>query len=441
MPLSSSAAAVAALAQAAVGNLEPLAPVGGGTTALDSQLRVEDLALGAVAFCASEAARFIGHELPVDPGRVGACFRSPSHVALDGVGFAGFDPLSGFFEAADGWVRTHANYPWHRQRLAQLLGLTEAPSRDDVAAAVRERSAHEIESGANAAGAIAVQVRTPAEFAAVPGMAGAPLLRYLPGPPAAHDARDPSRPVRVLDLTRVIAGPVATKTLASLGLDVLRLDPPQLPEMEMAHLDSAAGKHSTVVDLRLNAKLVRDLVDRADVVVTGYRPGALAAFGLDTPELLERRPDLVVAVISAWPGSSAWSHRRGFDSIVQAASGIAHLERRPDGTPGALRAQALDHGAGYLLAGGILHALAAGEGARVGVSLTGPAMALLHLGTGVPSPEAVIPDSDAAHLETVDCAGRRLTRVRSMWELDGVDAHAEPLGASMPMFRRAVVAS
>ncbi|MDQ2755318.1 MAG: CoA transferase, partial [Actinomycetota bacterium] len=300
MPLSSSAAAVAALAQTAVGGDGALASVAHGTTALDSRLRVEDLALGAVTFCATAASRFLGRRLDVAPGRVGASFRSPSHVALDGVGFAGFDPLSGFFETSDGWVRTHANYPWHRQRLAQVLGLGDASSRDVVAGAVRERTAQEVESAAAAAGAIAVKVRTPQEFAAVPGMATAPLLRYRPGPPS---TRDTDRPVRVLDLTRVIAGPVATKTLAALGLDVLRLDPPQLPEIEMQHLDSAAGKHSAVVDLLLNAKLVRDLVDQADVVVTGYRPGSLAALGLGPDELLERRPDLVVAAVTAWPGA------------------------------------------------------------------------------------------------------------------------------------------
>ena len=438
VPLSSSAAAVAALAQAAVGDGDALAPVGDGTTALDSRVHAEDLALGAVTFCATAASRFLGRELSVDPGRVGASYRSPSYVALDSVGFEGFDPLSGFFQASDGWVRTHANYPWHRKRLIRLLGLGGAPSREDVAAAVLERTAHEIESAANAAGAIAVQVRTAQEFAAVPGMAAAPLLSYRPGPPA---ARDTDRAVRVLDLTRVIAGPVATKTLAAMGLDVLRLDPSQLAEIEMQHLDSAAGKHSTVVDLRLNAKLVRHLVDQADVVVTGYRPGSLATFGLGANELLERRPELVVAVIQAWPGASAWSHRRGFDSIVQAASGIADLERRPDGTPGALRAQALDHSAGYLLAGAVLHALAAGQGARLGVSLTGPAMALLGLGPAEPSPEPLLPQSDTAHLETVDCGGHRLTRVRSMWELDGVDAHAELLGTSMPMFRKVAQAA
>ncbi len=161
---------------------------------------------------------------------------------------------------------------------------------------------------------------------------------------------------RVLDLTRVIAGPVATRTLALAGADVLRVDPPQLPEIPAQHADTGLGKRTTILDAA--DPRLRELADTADVVVTGYRPGALDRFGLAPEELLERRPDLVVVRLDAWGWTGPWARRRGFDSIVQAASGIAVACARDDGRPGALPAQALDHATGYLAAASALLGLA-----------------------------------------------------------------------------------
>ena len=168
----------------------------------------------------------------------------------------------------------------------------------------------------------------------------------------------PDRP-RVLDLTRVIAGPVATRTLAFLGCDVLRVDSPRLPEIELQHLDTGAGKRSTLVDLHETHARQRfhELLDSADVLVTGYRPGALEVFGLHPDELARTHPHLVCATLTAWTPSGPWGGRRGFDSIVQAATGISLLESADGRTPGALPAQALDHATGYLLAAGVLAAL------------------------------------------------------------------------------------
>ncbi|EPH42811.1 putative CaiB/baiF CoA-transferase family protein C7orf10 like protein [Streptomyces aurantiacus JA 4570] len=176
----------------------------------------------------------------------------------------------------------------------------------------------------------------------------------------------PAAGLRVLDLTRVIAGPVATRTLALLGADVLRVDPPHLPELPDQHADTGFGKRSTALDLadRADRRAFEDLLAGADVVVTGYRPGTLDRFGLAPEALAERRPGLVVAQLSAWGTTGPWSGRRGFDSLVQAASGIAVTEGAPD-RPGALPAQALDHGTGHLLAAAVLRSLSerATEGA------------------------------------------------------------------------------
>ncbi|NEA42700.1 hypothetical protein G3I42_26225, partial [Streptomyces sp. SID11385] len=165
--------------------------------------------------------------------------------------------------------------------------------------------------------------------------------------------------VRVLDLTRVLAGPVATRTLALLGADVLRIDPPGMPELADQQADTGLGKRSALLDLADCAGLRRfeELLAEADVVVTGYRPGALERFGLTPDGLAARRPGLVLAQVSAWGRSGPWGQRRGFDSLVQVATGIAAIEANREGRPGALPVQALDHGTGYLLAAGVLRAL------------------------------------------------------------------------------------
>ena len=267
-------------------------------------------------------------------------------------------------------MRTHANYPHHRARLLSALDLPT----DATVAAFTERltrlSTGDVEDRVTAAGGIAVTVRTPEEWARHP-QAGAvrsqPLIgmrRYeTPGPgrilPASTNAAAPLTGMRVLDFTRVIAGPVATRTLALLGADVLRVDAPQLPEPEWQHLETGAGKRSTLLDLTQpgDRRTLEELLQTADVVVSGYRPGALAAYGLAAEQLVERWPGLVVGSVSAWGTTGPWAEHRGFDSIVQAASGIAVRESADGIRPGALPAQALDHSAGYLLAAGVMSAL------------------------------------------------------------------------------------
>ncbi|RSS80249.1 hypothetical protein EF918_14495 [Streptomyces sp. WAC06614] len=185
----------------------------------------------------------------------------------------------------------------------------------------------------------------------------------------------PAAGARVLDLTRVIAGPVATRTLGLLGADVLRIDPPGLPEDADTYADTGFGKRSARLDLAdaRDRAAFEELLARADVVVSGYRPGALERYGLGVDELMARRPGLVVAELCAWGWQGPWAGRRGFDSLVQAGYGIAAAEAGPDGRPGVLPAQALDHGTGYLVAAGILRALARGGGRSLRFSLAGTA--------------------------------------------------------------------
>ncbi|WP_040907545.1 CoA transferase, partial [Streptomyces griseoflavus] len=222
-------------------------------------------------------------------------------------------------------------------------------------------------------------LRTPEEWAAHPQgaeVAKRPLVererldsapaRELPPPGTGAGPLLPAAGLRVLDLTRVIAGPVATRTLALLGADVLRLDAPGLPELPGQHADTGFGKRSALLDLTADREVFEELLATADVVVTGYRPGALDRLGLTAGALAERRPGVVVAQLSAWGAYGPWGGRRGFDSLVQVATGIAATEGSAAGRPGVLPAQALDHGTGYLLAAGVLRAV--GEQVEVGGS-------------------------------------------------------------------------
>ena len=351
---------------------------------LPSSLPTTELATGAVAAASLSAALLAatraGHSDPappdipavsIDAGRVAASFTNDRLQRLDGKGSAGWAELSGFWATRDGWVRTHANFPHHRSRLLDALDLPEGADRDALARRCESLSALEIEDRVVANRGIAAAVRTPDAWAQHPqatAIATLPLVgirtigaaprRNLP--PAPDGLLRPAAGLRVLDLTRVIAGPVATRTLALLGADVLRIDPPAIPEIAWQHLDTGAGKRSALLDLASapdRATFERLLAD-ADVVVTGYRPGALDAFELTPEQLAARRPGLVVASLSAWGTVGPWRQRRGFDSIVQAASGIALRESADGDRPGALPAQALDHATGYLIAAAVLHAIA-----------------------------------------------------------------------------------
>ncbi|MFG3025746.1 CoA transferase [Streptomyces sp. NPDC048254] len=344
---------------------------------LPSRLPVRRLARACVGACALAAAELGARrtgtvEVPavrVDDGAVAAAFTSERQLLVDGRAPVSFAPLSRFWRTADGWVRTHANYPHHQARLLTSLGLPEGASPEEAASRIAGLPARDVEDAAYGAGGLAVALRSPEEWAAheqAVEVAARPLVergrldaahaRVLPPLDAGAAPLLPAAGLRVLDLTRVLAGPVATRTLGLLGADVLRLDAPWLPELADQHADTGFGKRSATLDLTTGRAVFEELLASADVVVTGYRPGALDRFGLSPEALAERRPGLVVAQVSAWGAYGPWAGRRGFDSLVQVATGIARTEGSAE-RPGALPAQALDHGTGYLLAAGVLRAL------------------------------------------------------------------------------------
>lgn len=344
-----------------------------GAIPLDSALPVGELVHDAIAAASLSAAflvaRRTGSAVPtveLDPLKVATAVTSERHLRVDGEPVNAWAELSGFWPTSDGWVRTHANYRHHRERLVTALGLPGSTSADDLLRHLHKRTAQEVEDLVTAEGGAAVAVRREEQWREHPqaiAVAGQPLLSVsrigeAPRAEFAETGADaPARGIRVLDLTRVIAGPVASRTLALWGADVLRVDSPRRPEIPWQHLDGGTGKRSALVDFDTDRDVLDALLERADVVITGYRPGSLDRYGLSPEALALSHPGVVVARLSAWGTEGPWAERRGFDSIVQAATGIAWLESTDGKTPGALPAQALDHSLGYLLAAGVTTAL------------------------------------------------------------------------------------
>jgi hypothetical protein len=342
----------------------------------------------------------------IDARHVALAARSERYARRPGpAGPAGFAPLSRFWRASDRWLRLHANYAWHRQRALEVLGCDSRP--ESVAEAVASWRAEDLEEALAAHGALGFAVREPAEWqrhAQGRAVRGLELVGRGTGPAAGPAGAAGSGAagrlaggrgaagVRVLDLTRVIAGPVATRALAAWGAEVLRIDSPRLPEIPAQAIDTLPGKRSALIDFAdaPGRAQLEELLGGADVLVQGYRPGALARFGLGEEELAGRHPHLSVVTLSAWGWHGPWAGRRGFDSLVQCPTGIAATEGSA-GQPGVLPAQVLDHATGYLAAAAALLSLArvarGGAAAHRRVALARTAAWLTGRGTREPEPE------------------------------------------------------
>ncbi len=366
---------------------------------LPSPLSVTECAVSSVAACLGAAAELMaartGHrpEVSLDAAQVVAAVRSEVWLRdPTGEEIRGFAPLSRLWRTADGWARTHANYPWHRQALLDAFGVPDGDNavvERVLGATFAGLAATEIEQRAYASGALAVAARNTEQWRSIPAGAAVDATSLVAidelvgnAPPLGPSGPLPASGVRVLDLTRVIAGPTGTRMLGALGAEVLRIDPPGRPELPLHAVDGVIGKASAILDAatRRGKETVEELLAQADVVVSGYRPGALRRLGLEPDQLAECHPHLIVASLSAW-GPGAWEARRGFDSLVQIASGIGSSTSTDGDRPGVLPCQLLDHATGYLLAAGVLAALArrarTGQVTHVRVSLARTAKWLL----------------------------------------------------------------
>jgi len=293
---------------------------------------------------------------------------------LDGRTPEVWDKLSGLYAcggiAQPGHVRIHANFAHHRDAALAVLGLPRGAdtTRQQVAAALAAWRAEDFEDAAANAGAVVAAARPFAQWDAHPQAAAVSALpvfsierldgggskvapRLWPDLPA-PDA-SPLQGIRVLDLTRILAGPVAGRALAAYGADVMLVNGPHLPNIE--HIaDTSRGKRSVQVDLRNEAgrATLRSLLADTHVFVQGYRPGALAAHGFPPEALAALRPGIVVVSLSAYSHVGPWAGRRGFDSLVQTATGFNHAEAEAAGatSPKPWPCQMIDYASGYLMA-------------------------------------------------------------------------------------------
>ncbi|MEL6063958.1 MULTISPECIES: CoA transferase [unclassified Methylobacterium] len=401
-----------------------------GTGALPSAFAVSDLAAGSVGAAALALAEVAGWTGPVTVDRRLASFWFATSLRPEGWRVPDpWDPVAGDYETRDGWIRLHTNAPHHRAAAERVLG--PQVDRAGMARAVSGWTKAELEEAILAAGGCAAEMRGLAEWAVHPqgrAVAAEPPVQVDPSGDRSGSQSEslwaprPGRPLaglRVLDLTRVIAGPVATRFLAAFGADVLRIDPPDWNEAAIEP-EMTLGKTCARLDLRRDADRAtfERLLAAADVLVHGYRPGALDGLGYGAQARRALAPGLVEVCLDAYGWTGPWAGRRGFDSLVQMSTGIAQAGQdwRQAEKPVPLPVQALDHATGYMMAAAVLRLLArrladgAGGGARLSLART----AALLVEAGPPEPEppcpAGVPEDLAPEIEATSWGPARRLR-------------------------------
>ena len=415
----------------------------GSEPVLPSSFPVSTAAQTTIA-AAALAACELGHlrgaaRQQVQVGMVHAALECSSWFSIDGVSPDPWDKFSGLYACDDGWVRVHANFAHHRDGALCLMGLDPVTAtRAHAEQALLGWRATDFETAAADAGLVATALRDFAQWdisAQGQALAAQPLFTIerigdaapLKLPYLAPDAR-PLTGVRVLDLTRILAGPVGTRAMAAYGADVLLVNSPHLPNIE-AIADTSRGKLSAHADLRTAAgqQALRQVVSDAHVFVQGYRPGGLDALGFGALELAQQRPGIVLVSLSAYGPEGPWSGRRGFDSLVQTAMGFNHAEGKAkgDGKPRPMPMQILDHATGYLIAFGagvaLLRQQNEGGSWQVRVSLAQTGQWLRGLGRVVDG-FAIKPPDRAPYLEKSSSGFGELLALRHSAELERTPA-------------------
>ena len=354
--------------------LDDLTITGGSDPILPTSFRIGDTstaALSAVGLAVSdlwESKTGRKQRVSVDARRATASLRSGKYMQMDGAGVSTErNMVMGTYPTKDGrWSYLHCNFPNHRAAALSVLGVNE--DRDEVTKAVAKWDAFDLEEAIIEARGAGGMVRSMAEWARHPqaaAIASLPLMdivKIADSPP--EPLPDGSRPlsgVRVLDLTRVLAGPTCARTLAEHGADVMKITAGHLPNIGYQEYDTGHGKLNATLDLRDGRQMetLRGLVRQTDVFSQGYRPGTLGGRGLSPEELAELRPGIVYISLSAFSHEGPWASRRGFDTVVQTVSGIT--QRQGELFPGAIPGpqfypvSAIDYLTGYLMAfGGIV---------------------------------------------------------------------------------------
>jgi crotonobetainyl-CoA:carnitine CoA-transferase CaiB-like acyl-CoA transferase len=373
----------------------------GADPVLPSSFRIGAAAQASIAAAGLAAAEFHRQRggraqcLSVDMRHAAIEFRSERYLRINGTAPSSFwDPLAGLYATGDGRrVRLHTNFPHHRAAVLALLDCP--PVREAVQRRLLAWNAVEFETAAAERGGVVAAMRSRAEWEAHPqaqALASVPVLqieKIADAPPRLlRSGPRPLSGLRVLDLTRIIAGPVAGRALAAHGADVMLVSSPQLPFVDWLVKDTGRGKLSAFVDLKTPEGRARlaELLAKADLFLQAYRPGALDALGLAPTQVAALCPGIIYGSLCAYGPLGPWAARRGFDSLVQTATGFNQAEGEAAGIEGGkeLPCQALDHATGYLLAFGAMMARArqAREGGSflVRVSLAATGRWIWHLG-------------------------------------------------------------
>lgn len=371
----SSAAVVAGLWQLGGGDAAALdyLHLAGDDPVLPSSFRIGTAAqagIAAVGLAAAELHHRAGaprQSVSVDMRHAAVEFRSEHYLTIDGGAPSSiYDPLFGIYRTGDGrFVRLHMNFPHHRDNILKFLGCV--PTRVAIEAALNRWHAIAFETEAYQRGCVVAAMRSPQEWAQHPqaaAVAAVPVVQIerigdaLPRP-LPHGLRALSG-LRVLDLSRIIAGPVAGRVLAAHGADVMAISAPRLPFIDWLVKDTGRGKLSAFADLSTpdGCAALRRLIGGADIILQAYRPGSLIGRGFGPADVAALRPGIVYGTLSAYSDLGPWAPRRGFDSLVQTATGFNVAEAQAAGVEGPkeLPCQALDHASGYLLAFGVLMA-------------------------------------------------------------------------------------
>lgn len=287
---------------------------------------------------------------------------SATYLRVNGQAVKSWDPITGYYPVRDGrWVYLHGNFAHLRDGLLKLFGVANDPAA--LRKALQTWSAEDVEAAAGERGLCGVAVRTRAEWETHPqalATAGLPLIEITRiGDAPRQPLTDGTRPlsgVRALDLSRVIAGPMTARTLAEHGATVMQVGAAHLPSIESLVIDTGFGKQSCAINLDLSGGVDRlsSLVDHADVFLNAYRPGTLARRGFSPVALAQRRPGIIYVTITAFSRAGPWAQRRGYDTLVAAASGLTWSGA---GDPARLPCQPLDYLTGYLGAFGAMLAL------------------------------------------------------------------------------------
>jgi crotonobetainyl-CoA:carnitine CoA-transferase CaiB-like acyl-CoA transferase len=338
---------------------ERVAPYGvTGEGHLPSYFRTSDLAEASIGLAGVALARLGAREKVCVDRRLASLWFDMTLRPLGWEAGSLWDAIAGNYQCKDGWIRLHTNAPHHRD--AALSVLQVALDRDVVANAVQEWEGEALEAAIVTAHGCAAFMRTSQEWEAHPqgrALATEPLVHWKD-----HGACVPREAslegLKVLDLTRVLAGPVATRLLAGFGADVLRIDPPTWNEPSV-EMEVTLGKRCAGLDLRQADDLARlkELMREADVFVHGYRADALEKLGLGVEVRRALNPEMIDVSLNAYGWSGPMVARRGFDSLVQMSCGIAAASGA--GKPVPLPVQALDHATGYLVAACVLESLRA----------------------------------------------------------------------------------